>query len=58
MPTFVLMTMAVVLPAVVKGLTLLMPYRTKSEYNHAVMYKVYIFLILMVLILPSLVMET
>ncbi|CAG2106542.1 unnamed protein product [Medioppia subpectinata] len=52
-PTLTLMIMASLLPTFVKLLTQFIPFHTKSEYNHAIMYKSYIYLILMVLILPS-----
>ncbi len=52
--SFLLMLMTTILPSLVMLAQSQIPFRTKSAFNHSMMFKVYIFLVFMVLILPSL----
>lgn len=52
--TLTLMLMTVVLPFIVTYACRMIPYKTISALNHAIMWKVYLFLVMMVIILPSL----
>lgn len=45
---------ALILPVIIAWTSTFLPYKTMSEQNHSIMWKVYLFLLLMVLILPSL----
>ena len=45
---------ALILPVLITFASTFLPYKTMSEKNHSTMWKVYLFLLLMVLILPSL----
>ena len=49
-----LVLVALILPVIVTFASTYLPYKTISEQNHSTMWKVFLFLILMVLILPSL----
>ncbi|KAF5907914.1 CSC1-like protein 1, partial [Clarias magur] len=53
-PTLLLWSFSSLLPTIVYYSTLLEPHWTKSGENMSMMYKLYIFLLFMVLILPSL----
>lgn len=48
-----LMLMTIVLPVIVIFACERLPYKTISALNHAVMWKVYVFLVMMVIVLPS-----
>jgi len=48
-----LMLMTIVLPTIVIFACEMIPYKTISALNHAVMWKVFVFLLMMVIILPS-----
>ncbi|XP_054152940.1 CSC1-like protein 1 [Oppia nitens] len=48
-----LMSMTTVLPIIVITACERLPFKTISALNHAIMWKVYIFLVMMVIILPS-----
>lgn len=50
---FMLMICAIILPSIVTFACSLIPYKTVSALNHAVMAKVFAFLLMMILILPS-----
>ncbi|XP_015787260.1 CSC1-like protein 1 [Tetranychus urticae] len=45
---------AIILPSFVILASQYLPYKTLSDLNHSIMWKVYLFLIMMVIILPSL----
>jgi hypothetical protein len=45
---------ALILPVLITFASTFLPYKTISEQNHSTMWKVYLFLLLMVLVLPSL----
>ncbi len=47
------MLMTIVLPTIVIFACEMIPYKTISALNHAVMWKVFVFLLMMVIILPS-----
>jgi hypothetical protein len=49
-----LVIVALVLPVIVTFASTYLPYKTVSEQHHSTMWKVFLFLVLMVLILPSL----
>ena len=49
---------ALILPVLVTTTCQYLPYKTISEQNHSIMWKVYFFLVLMVIILPSLGLTT
>lgn len=50
---FMLMMCATILPSIVTYACQMIPYKTISALNHAVMAKVFAFLLMMILILPS-----
>ncbi|CAH1158437.1 unnamed protein product [Phyllotreta striolata] len=54
LPTLLLLSMSAVMPVMVAYSDEWMSHWTKSKQNHATMYKTFIFLLFMVLILPSL----
>lgn len=54
LPTLLLLSMSAVMPVIVAYTDEWMSHWTKSKQNHATMYKTFIFLLFMVLILPSL----
>ncbi|KAJ8923776.1 hypothetical protein NQ315_010358 [Exocentrus adspersus] len=54
LPTLVLLCMSAVMPVIVAYTDEWMSHWTKSKQNHATMYKTFIFLLFMILILPSL----
>lgn len=54
MPTLLLWTFAALLPVIVIKSDQWLSHWTRSERNHAIMRKTFIFLLFMVLILPSL----
>ncbi len=47
------MLMTIILPTIVIFACEMIPYKTISALNHAVMWKVFVFLLMMVIILPS-----
>lgn len=49
-----LIMVALILPVIVTFASTYLPYKTISEQNHSTMWKVFLFLVLMVLVLPSL----
>ncbi|XP_075677872.1 mechanosensitive cation channel TMEM63A-like isoform X2 [Dermatophagoides pteronyssinus] len=53
MSPFLLMLLAVILPSIVTFACQMIPYKTISNLNHAVMSKVYAFLVMMIIVLPS-----
>lgn len=54
LPTLLLLSMSAVMPVIVSYSDEWMSHWTKSNQNHATMYKTFFFLLFMVLILPSL----
>lgn len=50
---FLLMLLAIILPSIVTFACQMIPYKTISDLNHAVMSKVFAFLVMMIIILPS-----
>ncbi|OTF80591.1 RSN1 TM domain containing protein [Euroglyphus maynei] len=53
MSPFLLMLLAVILPSIVTYACQMIPYKTISDLNHAVMSKVFAFLVMMIIVLPS-----
>ena len=50
---FLMMILSIILPSIVNYACQLIPYKTISALNHAIMSKVFAFLLMMILILPS-----
>lgn len=46
-------TLASMMPMIVAKVLQRIPYRTISEFNHAVMINIFVFMVLTIIILPS-----